>query len=474
MGRRREWLEEPDDGGSWLDQLTGEMPQVDRRAAPDPRTRPGAAPDPRTRPGAAPDPRTRPGAARDPGSWPGAAPQGPRRRPGAPPDRARQAEPPPAPPFEGLLPLGEEPPPAEAQVPGAPAGRVELRRAERLARRRGRRRRVRGMAVFLALMVVVSGVTYQAYRLTAHRPPKVQPGLPVTFTVQPGDGSLDIGKGLERAGVVDSAGRFRAVAQERGLDAALKPGTYQLQTAMSVDEVIDILVRGPNLGPAFTIPEGFTVAQIVERLAATRQFPKAAIVKALSSPDLDVPFRPKGVKILEGLLFPQTYRIDKEDTPVTVLQQMLDQLQSVTSKYDLRAAPQHLTPYQTLIVASMIEREAKVAADRPKIARVIYNRLARHQRLQVDATVQYALGTSRRLSSKDLTVKSPYNTYAHEGLPPTPIASPGEDSIRAALQPAPGPWLFYVLISKDGRHAFTADPTEFARLKAEARRKGLL
>jgi UPF0755 protein len=449
MGRRREWLEEPDDGRSWLDQLTGEMPQVDRRAAPDPRTRPGAT--------------------RDPGSWPG-APQDPRRRPGAAPDWARQAEPPPAPPFEGLLPLGEEPPPAEEQVPGVPPGG----RAERLARRRGRRRRVRGIAVFLVLMVMVSGVTYQAYRLTAQRPPKVQPGLPVTFTVQPGDGSLDIGKGLERAGVVDSAGRFRAVAQERGLDAALKPGTYQLQTAMSVDEVIDILVRGPNLGPAFTIPEGFTVAQIVDRLAATRQFPKAAIVKALSSPELDVPFRPKGVKILEGLLFPQTYRIDKQDTPVTVLQQMLDQLQSVTSKYDLRAAPQHLTPYQTLIVASMIEREAKVAADRPKIARVIYNRLARHQRLQVDATVQYALGTSRRLSSADLAVKSPYNTYAHEGLPPTPIASPGEDSIRAALQPAPGPWLFYVLISKDGRHAFTADPAEFARLKAEARRKGLL
>jgi UPF0755 protein len=347
-------------------------------------------------------------------------------------------------------------------------------RTARLERRRNRRRRLRGIIVFLLLASVVGAVTLQAYRLTAHRPPKVRPGVPVTFTVLPGEGSRAIGAALERAGVVDSAGRFRTVAEERGLDAALKPGTYRLQTAMGVDAVIDILVRGPNLGPQFTIPEGFTVAQIVDRIVATRRFPRAEVVKALSSPELQVPFRPKGVKILEGLLFPQTYAINKDDTVVTVLQRMLDQLQQVTTAYDLRAAPMHLSPYQVLIVASMIEREAKVSADRPKIARVIYNRLAKRQRLQVDATVQYALGTSRRLSTKDLAVNSPYNTYLHAGLPPTPIASPGEDSIRAALQPAAGPWLFYVLVSKDGRHAFTASAEEFARLKDEARRKGLL
>lgn len=447
VGRRRDWLEDPDDGVSWLDQLTGEIPQVDDRAAPDPQAGAGRGrrPHPPQPPLAQPDRRA--------------------QLPPAP------AEPPPDTPFEELLRLGDEP---AADAQGRPPGRVSGRRSARLERRRRHRRRLRGVVVFLLLMSVVSGVTYQAYRLTAHRPPKIRPGLPVTFTVQPGDGSLDVGKALERDGVVDSAGRFRAVAQERGVDAALKPGTYRLQTGMSVDAVIDILVRGPNLGPGFTIPEGFTVAQIVDRLAATRRFPRAEIVKALSSPELDVPFRPKGVKILEGLLFPQTYQINREDTPVTVLQQMLDQLQSVTSRYDLRAAPAHLTTYQVLIVASIIEREAKVPADRPKIARVIYNRLARHQRLQIDATVQYALHTNRRLSAKDLTVNSPYNTYAHEGLPPTPIASPGEDSIRAALRPAAGPWLYYVLISKDGRHAFTADPDEFARLKQEAGRKGLL
>jgi UPF0755 protein len=416
MGWRRDRLEDPDDdGGLWLDQLTGELPQVQQPPPP-----PWAGNG-------------------DP--WAGAG--------------------------NGAGPL---PGPG-----GQPVGRAGLRRSQRLEQRRSRRRRLRGIVVFLLLVAVVSGVTYQAYRLTAQRPAKVQPGLPVSFTVRPGESSLEIGRALERAGVVDSAGRFRAIAEERGLDAALKPGSYRLKTGMSVDAVIDILVRGPNLeGPSFTIPEGFTVAQIVDRLVATRQFPKAKVVKALSSPELDVPFRPKGVKVLEGLLFPQTYRIDKQDTPVAVLQQMLDQLQTVTSRYDLRAAPLHLTPYQVLTVASIIEREAKVAQDRPRIARVIYNRLAAHQRLQIDATVQYAIGSSRSPTAKDLTVDSPYNTYAHEGLPPTQIASPGEDSIRAVLRPAAGPWRYYVLISKDGRHAFTADPDEFVRLKQEARRKGLL
>src|SRR6266540_2259191 len=421
MGRR-DWLEDPDDR-SWLDQLTGEIPRVDEP----------------------PPPPSRP-----PGP-PGRQPPGP---PGAQPPRP--------------LP-GEQP-----AAPEEPLGRVALRRAERLERHRSRGRRRRGVVVFLLLMSVVCGVTFQAYRLTAHRPPKFQPGLPVAFTVHPGDGSRGIGRALERAGVIDSAGRFRAVAEERGLDAALKPGGYQLKTGMNVDAVIDVLVRGPNLGPPFTVPEGFTVAQIVERIVAAHRFPRAEVVKALSSPNLDVPFRPKSVRILEGLLFPQTYHIDKQDTPVTVLQQMLDQLETVTSRYDLRAAPLHLTPYQVLVVASIIEREAKVPADRPRIARVIYNRMAAHQKLQIDATVQYALGTSRHLTAKDLAVDSPYNTYRHEGLPPTPIAAPGEDSIRAALRPAAGPWRYYVLISKDGRHAFTDSAVEFARLKEQARRKGLL
>jgi len=412
MGRWQDRHPEPDDGGFWLDELIGERPRVDER----------------------------------------------RPSPGHPRDR------------------GDDDPYADGEPDEGPVvGRAELRRASKLQRRRNRRRRTRGVIVFLVLIGLITGGAYEAFRLTSRRPPKVQPGQPVNLTIRPGEGSRQIAKALEEAGVIDSAGRFRAVASSRGLDGALKPGDYQLETAMDVDSVIDILVRGPNLGTPFTIPEGFTVDQVLAKIAATKRFSKASLQKALTSPDLEVPFRPKGVKSLEGLLFPQTYRIDKDATPTTVLQRMLDQTGSVMNQFDLSATPRHLSPYQILTIASMVEREAKVPEDLPKIARVIYNRLARGQPLQIDATVQFALGTAKqRLSSQDLKVASPYNTYLHTGLPPTPIASPGQASIKAAMQPADGPWLFYVLIDGDGHHAFTASAAEFARLKDEAKRKGLL
>jgi UPF0755 protein len=325
------------------------------------------------------------------------------------------------------------------------------------------------------LLAVSGGVVYQALRLTTDRDPEVPAGLPVTITVASGESSVDIGRALRDAGVVGSVGEFRAVAAERGLDSLLKPGTYQLVTGMSIDEVLDLLAKGPSVGVPFTVPEGFTVEQIIDRIAATRQFTKAELERAVKSRRLIVPYRPKKVASLEGMLFPDTYGIEPDDTAVTVLQDMIDQLQIVLSGYELATAPQKLSAYQVLIVASMIEREAKVDADRPKVATVIYNRLRRDQLLQVDATVAYAVHAgNRRLTADDLATDSPYNTYRHTGLPPTPIAAPGEASIRAALQPAAGDWLYYVLASKNGEHAFTASYQEFERLKAEARAKGLL
>src|SRR5262249_26830089 len=133
-----------------------------------------------------------------------------------------------------------------------------------------------------------------------------------------------------------------------------------------------------------------------------------------------------------------------------------------------------LTPFQTLVAASLIEKEAKVPQDRAKIARVILNRLNAHMRLQIDATVEYALGVHKaKLLNSDLAVNSPYNTYKIDGLPPGPIASPGKASLIAALNPAPGTWLYYVLISPNGEHGFATTPAEFNKLLAEAQAKGL-
>jgi UPF0755 protein len=344
----------------------------------------------------------------------------------------------------------------------------------RVERRLRKRRRRRGVLVMGALVALAGLVVFQALQWSAARERKPPPpGQPVTFTVRAGEGSVEIGRNLRDAGVIDSVNRFRDVAEERGQDSVLKPGTYKLFTGMSIDAVLDILARGPSTGTPLTIPEGWTVDQIAAKLATTRQFTKEDVEKALGSKDLIVPYRPKGVTSLEGLLFPETYAIEEDDTAESVLQDMLNQLEIVLQRQDLSAIPRGLDTYQLLIVASMIEREAKVDADRPRIAAVIYNRLAIGKRLEIDATVEYAVGPGK-LTASDLKSSSPYNTYTHDGLPPTPIASPGEAAIQAALKPADGDWLYYVLADKDGSHAFTRSYQEFLRLKAEAKRKGLL
>ena len=345
----------------------------------------------------------------------------------------------------------------------------------RVERRQRRRRRRRGVLVMGALLAVVGAVVFQALQWSAAREQQnaVPPGREVTITVASGQSSVEIGRNLRDAGVVDSVNRFRDVAEERGLDSLLKPGEYKLVTGMSIDAVLDLLAKGPSTGVPLTIPEGFTVAQIAAKLAATEQFTKDEVDKALKSKDLIVPLRPKGETSLEGLLFPDTYGIEEDDSAVDVLQDMLDQLEMVLSSYQLSTAPQGLNAYQLLTVASMIEREAKVDGDRPKIAAVIYNRLAAGKRLEIDATVEYAVGHAE-LTAKDLQSPSPYNTYTSDGLPPTPIAAPGEASIKAALQPAEGDWIYYVLATEEGEHAFTKSYDEFLDLKAQARAKGLL
>jgi UPF0755 protein len=344
----------------------------------------------------------------------------------------------------------------------------------RVERRLRKRRRRRGVLVMGLLLALVGAVVFQALQWSAAREKKAPPpGLQVTITVASGQSSVEIGRALREAGVVDSVNRFRDVAEKRGLDSSLKPGTYKLTTGMSIDAVLDILAKGPSTGTPLTIPEGWTVAQIAAKLAATGHFSKDEVDRALKSKDLIVNYRPKGVTSLEGLLFPDTYGIEHDDTPESVLQDMLNQLEVVLSRYQLSTAPQKLDAYQLLTVASMVEREARVDADRPKIAAVIYNRLAAGKNLEVDATVQYAVGHAQ-LTAKDLKSSSAYNTYVHPGLPPTPIASPGEAAIQAALQPADGDWIYYVLASKDGQHAFTKSYPEFLRLKAQAKAKGLL
>jgi UPF0755 protein len=188
-------------------------------------------------------------------------------------------------------------------------------------------------------------------------------------------------------------------------------------------------------------------------------------------------YEPAGSNNLEGLLLPETYFLSPGDDETAILRKMVDLFDQTADRVNLvnAAAKLKVTPYQVVIVASMVEREAKVPEDRGPIAQVIYNRLNAGMRLQIDATVEYALGEHKTsLLYSDLDVDSPYNTYKVDGLPPGPIASPGQASLEAAAQPTTGPWLYYVLSDSNGKHAFATTLDEFNRLVAEAKQKGII
>src|SRR4029453_4767342 len=176
------------------------------------------------------------------------------------------------------------------RLPPDLAGPATMSRVERRLRKRRRRRGGLGMGVLLALAGLV---VFQALQWSAARERKaLPPGQQVTFIVRAGEGSVEIGRNLRAAGVVDSVNRFRDVAEERGLDGSLKPGTYKLVTGMSIDAVLDLLARGPSTGTPLTIPEGWTVAQIAARLADTKQFTRAEVDQAPHAPR--PPCHPRG------------------------------------------------------------------------------------------------------------------------------------------------------------------------------------
>ena len=207
-----------------------------------------------------------------------------------------------------------------------------------------------------------------------------------------------------------------------------------------------------------TIPEGYRLTQIAGRVHEDVGIPAKAFSAALEAPVALPPYLPASATSAEGFLFPATYDVPKGETdPDVVIRMMLQAFRREAKKLHLNAGAKRLglTPYEVVTVASMIEKEARVEHDRPLIASVIYNRLHAGMALGIDATLLYDDPTpDGSLSDSDLASDSPYNTRIHTGLPPTPIASPGEDSLKAALHPAETNYFYYVLCGADGSHRF--------------------
>ena len=303
------------------------------------------------------------------------------------------------------------------------------------------------------------------------------PGEKVSFDIVPGTSVAGVAANLEEKGVVSSARIFRLYLKFRGGAGTIQAGEYELRKNLSMGEAKAALRRGPSIKFAkLTIPEGLTLDAIAERVGTLPGHSKDKFLAAAKSGAVRSKWQPPGNNNLEGLLFPDTYLVTDKEDDTAVLRRLVGRFDQVADEVGLGAGarPGGLGPYQVIVAASLVESEAKVKEDRPLIASVIANRLQKGMKLQIDATVLYAIGHKDKVLYSDLEVDSPYNTYKIDGLPPGPISAAGKASLEAMLHPADTPYLYYVLSDKNGKHAFATTPAEFEALKAEARRKGLL
>jgi UPF0755 protein len=317
------------------------------------------------------------------------------------------------------------------------------------------------VAAALAAAVILGAVV--AGSVASHLLSPVDPQAPATIVViRPGASTNEIGVLLQQAGVVRSASHFTIAARFRRTAYALREGEYRLSPAMPLLRVVDILARGEVVLHPLTIPEGYTTDQIVQTLVrgGLGGGPRLRALTRGGAGQFEYDFL-RGVPggSLEGYLYPDTYYIPRFLDERKVLDLFLGHFaETVVPLW--RDAGTGRSLHEILTVASMVEREAKIPGDQPLIAGVIYNRLVRGWRLEVDATVLYALGEHKSVVTyEDLKVSSSYNTYLHAGLPPGPIANPGIGAIRAALHPARTDYFYYVA-RPDGSHAFSRTLSE--------------
>jgi UPF0755 protein len=284
-------------------------------------------------------------------------------------------------------------------------------------------------------------------------------GREIVVSIPVNSTANQVGEILKQNELVRSPGFFTYYARFTGLDSQIRAGQYKLNSSFSTKELLRELVEGRLAQQSFTVPEGYTTAQVANLLDSKGLADKNDFLKAVSTAEFDYPFLqdlPAGEKRLEGYLFPDTYQVASDSTPISIIDMMLERFADEMEDldYTAQAGRAGVTLQEAVIIASLIEREALVDAERPLIAGVIYNRLEIDMPLQLCASVQYALGATKpELSYQDLEIDSPYNTYKIYGLPPGPISMPGRKSLLAAVQPADTKYLYYVA-KPDGSHAF--------------------
>ena len=290
-----------------------------------------------------------------------------------------------------------------------------------------------------------------------------------------GDTLSSVATKLEDAGVIGSSLIFKLEARSEGGATGIQTGRYTFDPGADTGDILAKLTAG-EAAPmvSVTVPEGLTLSETAQTVAEGTGIQAGEFETAARGTDYGYAFlEGRGIQTTEGYLFPRRYDFEEGVTAPQVVDRMLNQYLLETQAVDIAGARDRLdlTEHELVTVASLIEREAATAAERPIIASVIYNRIQRDMPLQIDASIQYALRRPKEnLSYADLKVNSPYNTYENEGLPPGPICSPGLQSLQAAAQPAETDNLYYVLKASGEEHFFTDDYDAFLRAKREAGR----
>ncbi len=307
----------------------------------------------------------------------------------------------------------------------------------------------------------------------------VQGGEPLLVDVKAGDTAETIGERLAAAKIIDSANSFGLLARASGAERKLQAGEYEFAPGTSVLDALARIHDGLTAARIVTVREGLRIEEIaalLERRGVVTAIDFLAASRALAPVNNNsgaslIAGRPAGAS-LEGYLYPASYSFPRTITAQDVVASMVKALaERFTPDLEQEARAQGLTPHDALTLASIVEREAVFPDERPLIASVYLNRLREGMPLQADPTVQYAVARQapgldgywkRELMAADLKVDSPYNTYVRSGLPPTPICSPGIDSVLAVIRPAKTDYLFFVA-RPDGRHAFSRTFDEHER-----------
>ena len=369
-------------------------------------------------------------------------------------------------PDAGPRPVPEAPPlgaaPLDGAAPDAPPiyGRPDDSGAgegggPRSTRRRARRRRWRlvALAVAIAILVVLVGGFLW---VDSEANPSGPMGAQVVVTVEPGAGADGVASELAARSVIGSSFAYRIWSQLHSTPD-VEPGQYAFNENSSFGTVDRVLSAGPNVFP-ITVPPGFTVSELAQRIGQLPGHSTSGFEAVATSGAVHSPWQPAGSTNLDGLLGTGLYTVVPGETDRELLTKMVDRFNSEADALGLASASARLgySPYQVITMASIVEKEGVIQKNLGPVARVVLNRLAAGMPLQMDSTVLYSEGRDGGpVTEQDLQRNTPYNTYLHTGLTPTPVCFPSLAALRATLDPPPGSWLYFVVVQKDGTEAFS-------------------